>query len=91
MDDFLKFIESQVKSWVREVVRDEIVAFSDAMITKHREEMYCQSKIHFVKIDEASQFTGFTKGYIYNLVYQERIPFHRINRSLRFDLKELDT
>ena len=53
--------------------------------------MYYQSKMHFVKIDEASQFTGFAKGYIYNLVCQEKIPFHRINRSLRFDLKELDT
>lgn len=43
-----------------------------------------------VKIDRAAEITGYKKGYIYELVYKNAIPFIRINRSIRFDPVELD-
>jgi excisionase family DNA binding protein len=43
-----------------------------------------------VKIDVASEFTGFEQKYIYNLVSRKAIPFIKVRNSLRFDLAELD-
>jgi excisionase family DNA binding protein len=42
-----------------------------------------------IKISEAEVETGFTKGYIYELVSKQSIPFHKRGHSLRFSRKEL--
>lgn len=42
-----------------------------------------------VKIDRAAEITGYKKGYLYELVYKNAIPYVRINRSIRFDPIEL--
>lgn len=34
--------------------------------------------------------TGFKKNYIYDLVKREKIPFYKVNHSVRFDRKEID-
>jgi len=44
-----------------------------------------------VKIDEAVKITGYKKGYIYELVFKNAIPYIKIGRSIRFDPEELDT
>jgi len=43
-----------------------------------------------VKIDEAAIITGYKKGYVYELVFRNAIPFVKVGRSLRFDTNELD-
>lgn len=43
-----------------------------------------------VRIDRAAEITGYKKGYLYELVYKNVIPYVRINRSIRFDPVELD-
>ena len=43
-----------------------------------------------VKIDEAAILTGYKKGYIYELVFRNAIPFIKRGRSLRFDPDELE-
>lgn len=43
-----------------------------------------------VKIEEAAKITSYSKGYIYELVFNKAIPFIRRGRSLRFDPDELD-
>lgn len=45
---------------------------------------------HLVKIDRAAEITGYKKGYLYELVYKNAIPYVKINRSIRFDPVELD-
>lgn len=44
----------------------------------------------FVEIGEACRYTGFSKRYIYNMVSEKRIPFYKINHTLKFDLQELE-
>lgn len=43
-----------------------------------------------VKIERAAEITGYKKGYLYELVYKNAIPYVRVNRSIRFDPVELD-
>ena len=43
-----------------------------------------------VKIDEAAIITGYKKGYIYELVFRNAIPFVKRGRSLWFDPNELE-
>ncbi len=43
-----------------------------------------------VKIDRAAEITGYKKGYLYELVYKNAIPYVRKNRSIRFDPVELE-
>ena len=43
-----------------------------------------------VKIERAVEITGYKKGYLYELVYKNAIPYVRINRSIRFDPVEFD-
>ncbi len=42
-----------------------------------------------IKIKEAEAETGFKKGYIYELVSKQAIPFHKVGNSLRFSRTEL--
>lgn len=43
-----------------------------------------------VKIERAAEITGYKKGYLYELVFKNAIPYIRINRSIRFDPEELE-
>lgn len=43
-----------------------------------------------VKIERAAEITGYKKGYLYELVCKNAIPYVRVNRSIRFDPVELD-
>lgn len=43
-----------------------------------------------VKIDEAAKITGYKKGYIYELIFRNAIPYIKRGRSVRFDPNELD-
>lgn len=44
-----------------------------------------------IKIEDAIEITGYKKGYIYELVFRNAIPYIKIGRSIRFDPLELDT
>jgi excisionase family DNA binding protein len=45
-----------------------------------------------LNVDEAAQFTGYTKKYIYYLVETKKIPFHKPNNGrIFFSRKELET
>jgi len=43
-----------------------------------------------IDINELSQWLSIPRGTIYNLVYQHRIPFLKIGRSLRFDVAAIE-
>jgi excisionase family DNA binding protein len=43
-----------------------------------------------LNISELSQLLHIAHGTIYNWVYQRRIPFVKIGRCLRFDMKEIE-
>lgn len=43
-----------------------------------------------IKIDEAAKLIGYKKGYIYELIYRNAIPYIKKGRSIRFDPTELD-
>lgn len=42
-------------------------------------------------IDEASLFTGFSKGHLYRLTSERHIPHYKKNRKLYFKKSELET
>ena len=43
-----------------------------------------------VKIEQAAIQTGYKKGYIYELVHRNAIPYIKRGRSVRFDPEELE-
>mgnify|MGYP003623292702 CR=1 FL=1 len=89
MDDLFnkKSLEQLIKKWISEVIEEKLIPkVSPSLQDKEKGD---QPK-KLVKLKEASEFTGFEKKYIYNLVSQKAIPFIRIRNSLRFDLDELD-
>jgi len=45
--------------------------------------------IQFLTPDELAQFLKISKPTIYRLVDNRKIPFYRINGSLRFDKKDI--
>jgi excisionase family DNA binding protein len=45
----------------------------------------------FVNVEGACKITSFKKAYIYILVHERKIPFHKVGGSLRFSKKELET
>jgi excisionase family DNA binding protein len=44
----------------------------------------------WLKIDQASDYTGFAVGTIYNMVSERRVPYVKKGGSLRFDVRDLD-
>ena len=85
MEEILKFLELHIKKWVREVLEEKergasVIALSPQNIPPKG----------LVKIREAGQAVGLASGTIYNLVAKKKIPFHKVNGALRFDLTELD-
>jgi len=50
---------------------------------------YRQPQSELVKIDIAVEITGYKKGYLYELVNRNEIPYIRRGRSIRFSRTEL--
>ena len=48
-------------------------------------------KKRLLNIEEASQYLGISKGSLYKLNWQRRIPVVKIGKSLRFDIQDLET
>jgi len=45
----------------------------------------------YVSVDEAAQFLGFKKSYLYKLVFQKALPYYKpLNGKLLFDRAELE-
>lgn len=82
-----KSLEQLIKKWVSEVIDEKLIPKVFPFL---REKEKDENPKKLVKLKEASEFTGFEKKYIYNLVNQNAIPFIRVRKSLRFDLEELD-
>lgn len=65
------------------------VNFTEKILSKEfTEQNIGQPKL--VKIDEAVKITGYKKGYIYELIFKNAIPYLKIGRSIRFDPEELN-
>ena len=47
-------------------------------------------KQRIVSIEELSEYLGMPKGTLYHWVSQRRIPFVKLGRSTRFDMREID-
>lgn len=43
-----------------------------------------------IKVDQAAELTGYKRGYIYELIHRNAIPFIKRGRSVRFDPQELE-
>ena len=43
-----------------------------------------------IKVDQAAELTGYKRGYIYELIHRNAIPFIKRGRSIRFDPLELE-
>lgn len=72
-------LEYKIKSLIREVLNETIV----------KPPIIVQDNDDLVKIDEIVKLTGYKKGYVYQLVNEGKIPFHKVGRSLRFSRKEI--
>lgn len=90
MNEIMDVVETYIKKWVSDAVHDEMERLKSVLLSVQTPQIQEEHSGRLLKIDEASKLTGFTKGYIYNMVSLHQIPFHRINRSLRFDRQELD-
>jgi len=51
--------------------------------------MQSQSESGLMTIQEAAKFLAVSKSTLYGWVWQRRIPFVKVGRSLRFELGEL--
>jgi excisionase family DNA binding protein len=51
--------------------------------------MQSQSESGLITIQEAAKFLSVSKSTLYGWVWQRRIPFVKVGRSLRFELAEL--
>jgi excisionase family DNA binding protein len=51
--------------------------------------MQSQSESGLITIQEAAKFLAVSKSTLYGWVWQRRIPFVKVGRSLRFELAEL--
>ncbi len=47
-------------------------------------------KSRLIAIDELSEWLGVATGTLYNWVYQQRIPFKKVGRCLRFAVDEIE-
>lgn len=47
-------------------------------------------KILLLNIKEISEYLGVSVQTIYDWVYKEKIPYHKVGRLLRFDLNEIN-
>jgi excisionase family DNA binding protein len=47
-------------------------------------------KSRLINISELSEWLGVARGTLYNWVYQQRIPFKKLGRCLRFAVDEIE-
>jgi excisionase family DNA binding protein len=57
------------------------------MATDHQGE---QSGSRLLNIRQAAQYLGTTPATLYGRVWRRELPFIKLGRSLRFDLRDLD-
>ncbi len=70
----------------RQIFREEIEAYFEE---KEVNEAKVQ-KEDIVKVDEAAKIIGNKKGYIYELVHRNKIPYFKTGSRLRFSRRELE-
>lgn len=68
---------------------EKILSNIGQVIITQKEEVPLKPK-NLIKIDEATKITGYRKGYIYELVHRNAIPYLKRGRSVRFDPIELE-
>ena len=73
MDEFIKSFEKYFKEWMREVLKEKPYS------SEFSKPALPYTWAKFVKII----------GTLYNLVNKNKIPFHKVGRSIRFDPEEL--
>lgn len=69
-----------------ELIEDLILDLKKEILIKPKE----QSQPKLIKIEDAARLTGYKKGYIYEMVCWNIIPYIKKNRSIRFDRAELE-
>jgi excisionase family DNA binding protein len=47
-------------------------------------------QVRLLNVREAAKFLGTTPGSLYSMVWRREVPFVKIGRSLRFDVRDLD-
>jgi excisionase family DNA binding protein len=52
---------------------------------------YSALEKRFLNMDECSEYLGITKGTLYVWVCHKKIPYLKVGRLVKFDLKQLET
>jgi excisionase family DNA binding protein len=84
LTDIKNFLTSLLRPLINEAVSESFQNIKQQAQPEAKEE-----QPDLIKIAEAEAETGFKKGYIYELVSKQAIPFHKRGHSLRFSRKEL--
>ncbi len=72
---------------LRQIIREEITAALNtdpARVSGTDQEL-------FINTDQAAAFIGLKKTSLYNLVHQNKIPFHKTGKRVLFKMSELST
>lgn len=59
-------------------------------IVTRQQQPTVESPSRLIKIEAAVTITGYKKGYIYELVHRNKIPYIKFGAALRFDPEELE-
>lgn len=46
-------------------------------------------EVRYLNISQASSFTGFSVGTLYQFIYERRVPYIKKGRAIRFDKNDL--
>jgi excisionase family DNA binding protein len=49
-----------------------------------------REEVRLLNVREAAKFLGTTPASFYSMVWRREVPFGKLGRSLRFDVKDLD-
>lgn len=94
----LSFKQSKLQTYdpiMREVLSDALLHMDERLTTLEERMCFFESsgailqKPH-MNADEVARYLGYTRCAIYNLTRRKQIPFHKINRHIFFDKKEID-
>jgi excisionase family DNA binding protein len=53
-------------------------------------EVRAREDVRLLNVKEAARLLGTTPGSLYSMVWRREVPFVKLGRSLRFDLKDLE-
>ncbi len=56
---------------------------------QHDENINNYAETSFITIDQAAQFLGLKKDYLYRLTHLKEIPYYKYGRFVRFKLEDL--